>query len=140
MRVFAGRVFVVGSTNVDRTVPVPRLPGPGETVLGDAVRISPGGKGANAAAAAARSGAAVTLVSAVGADPDGEAARDTLRSEGVAIDAVAVLDGVPTGAALIITDVAGANLIAVAAGPTPTCAPLTWSARWRVWSPTTSCS
>jgi ribokinase len=116
VRVFAGRVFVVGSTNVDRTVPVPRLPGPGETVLGDAVRISPGGKGANAAAAAARSGAAVTLVSAVGADPDGEAARDTLRSEGVAIDAVAVLDGVPTGAALIITDVAGANLIAVAAG------------------------
>lgn len=116
MRVFAGRVFVVGSTNVDRTVPVPRLPGKGETVLGDAVRISPGGKGANAAAAAARGGAAVTLVSAVGADPDGEAARDTLRSEGVAIEAVAVLDSVPTGTALIITDVAGANLIAVAAG------------------------
>jgi ribokinase len=116
VRVFAGRVFVVGSTNVDRTVPVPRLPGRGETVLGDAVRISPGGKGANAAAAAARGGAAVTLVSAVGADPDGEAARQALRSEGVGIDAVAVLDGVPTGAALIITDAAGANLIAVAAG------------------------
>jgi ribokinase len=116
VRVFAGRVFVVGSINVDRTVAVPRLPGRGETVLGDAVRISPGGKGANAAAAAVQAGGAVTLVSAVGTDPDGEAARDTLRSEGVAIDAVAVLDGVPTGTALIITDAEGANLIAVAAG------------------------
>jgi ribokinase len=114
--VSAGRVFVVGSTNVDRTVPVPRLPVRGETVLGTAVVISPGGKGANAAATAARAGAAVTFVSAVGADPDGEAARDALRSEGVAVDAVAVLDGVPTGAALIITDAAGANLIAVASG------------------------
>jgi ribokinase len=114
--VSAGRVFVVGSTNVDRTVPVPRLPVRGETVLGTAVVISPGGKGANAAATAARAGAAVTFVSAVGADPDGEAARDALRSEGVAVDAVAVLDGVPTGAALVITDAAGANLIAVASG------------------------
>jgi ribokinase len=114
--VSAGRVFVVGSTNVDRTVPVPRLPVRGETVLGTAVVISPGGKGANAAATAARAGAAVTFVSAVGADPDGEAARDALRSEGVAVDAVAVLDGVPTGAALIITDAGGANLIAVASG------------------------
>ena len=111
-----GRVFVVGSTNVDRTVQVPRLPGPGETALGDAIRISQGGKGANAAAAAARCGATVVLVSAVGADADGSAARDSLSRDGVAVGAVAVLDDVPTGAALIVTDEAGANLIAVAAG------------------------
>ena len=109
-------MFVVGSTNVDRTVQVARLPGPGETALGDAVRISPGGKGANAAAAAVRSGATVVLVSAVGADGDGEKAIATLRSEGVAVDAIAVRDDVPTGAALIVTDPDGANLIAVAAG------------------------
>jgi ribokinase len=112
----SGRVFVVGSTNVDRTVPVPRLPGRGETVLGEAVRISPGGKGANAAAAAARAGASVTFISAVGADEDGEAAIATLRADGVDVGGVAVLDEAPTGAALIITDDEGANLIAVAAG------------------------
>jgi ribokinase len=112
----AGRVFVVGSTNVDRTVQVARLPGPGETALGDAVRISPGGKGANAAAAAARSGATVVFISAVGADADGEDAIATLRSEGVSVDAIAVREDVSTGAALIVTDAQGANLIAVAAG------------------------
>ncbi|MFZ1995808.1 MAG: PfkB family carbohydrate kinase, partial [Solirubrobacteraceae bacterium] len=60
-----GRVFVVGSTNVDRTVQVRRLPGPGETALGDALVVGPGGKGANAAAAAARAGATVVFVSVV---------------------------------------------------------------------------
>jgi ribokinase len=77
---------------------------------------SPGGKGANAATAAARAGGAVTFVSAVGADPDGEAALGALRSDGVSVDAVAVFDEAPTGAALIVTDAAGANLIAVAPG------------------------
>lgn len=112
----AGRVFVVGSTNVDRTVRVPRLPRSGETALGDALVVSPGGKGANAAATAAREGAAVVFVSAVGADPDGEHAIATLRAEGVGTDAVAVRDDAPTGAALIVTDAEGANLIAVAPG------------------------
>jgi ribokinase len=112
----AGRVFVVGSTNVDRTVQVPRLPRSGETALGDALLVSPGGKGANAAAAAARLGAAVVFVSAVGADADGEAALAALRAEGVGVEAVAVRDDAPTGAALIVTDADGANLIAVAPG------------------------
>jgi ribokinase len=112
----AGRVFVVGSTNVDRTVRVPRLPRPGETALGDGLVISPGGKGANAAAAAARAKATVLFVSAVGADADGEHAIATLRAEGVGVDAVAVRDDAPTGAALIVTDAEGANLIAVAPG------------------------
>jgi ribokinase len=111
-----GRVFVVGSTNVDRTVQVPRLPGPGETVLGDALVVSPGGKGANAAVAAARAGAMVVFVSAVGADGDGDTAIATLRAEGVGVEAVAVRGDAPTGAALIVTDAEGANLIAVAAG------------------------
>ncbi len=111
-----GRVFVVGSTNVDRTVQVPQLPRPGETALGDALAVSPGGKGANAAAAAARAGATIMFVSAVGDDADGEGALATLRAEGVGVDAVAVRDDAPTGAALIVTDAEGANLIAVAAG------------------------
>jgi ribokinase len=112
----SGRVFVVGSTNVDRTVAVARLPRPGETALGGALVVSAGGKGANAAAAATRAGATVVFVSAVGADADGEGAIATLRAEGVGVEAVAVRDDAPTGAALIVTDDAGANLIAVAAG------------------------
>jgi ribokinase len=75
-----------------------------------------GGKGANAAVAAARVGAAVTLVGAVGADDMGRAALDELRAEGVAVDRVAVLDGVATGVALIVVDGAGENQIAVGAG------------------------
>jgi ribokinase len=112
----AGRVFVVGSTNVDRTVRVTRLPRPGETALGDALVISPGGKGANAAAAAARAKATVVFVSAVGADADGEHAIATLRAEGVGVEIVAVREDAPTGAALIVTDAEGVNLIAVAPG------------------------
>src|SRR5437660_665455 len=104
-----GRVFVVGSTNVDRTVRVPRLPGPGETVLGDSLSVGPGGKGANAAAACARSGAAVTFVSAIGDDPDGASATAALRSEGMDVDAIAVVPGASTGAALIMTDADGSN-------------------------------
>jgi ribokinase len=111
-----GRVFVVGSTNVDRTVAVARLPRAGETALGDALVISAGGKGANAAAAAARAGATVVFVSAVGTDVDGEGAIATLRAEGVGVETVALRDDAPTGAALIVTDAAGANLIAVAPG------------------------
>jgi ribokinase len=107
---------VVGSTNVDRTVAVARLPRPGETALGDALVISAGGKGANAAAAAARAGATVVFVSAVGTDVDGEGAIATLRAEGVGVETVALRDDAPTGAALIVTDAAGANLIAVAPG------------------------
>jgi ribokinase len=75
-----------------------------------------GGKGANAAVAAARMGAAVTLVGAVGDDDTGRAALDELRAEGVGVDGVAVLDGVPTGVALIVVDAAGENQIAVGAG------------------------
>ena|SRR5690349_8863754 len=61
-------VLVFGSINVDLVVPVPRLPQPGETILGGSYELLPGGKGANQAMAAVRAGAAVTLVGAVGAD------------------------------------------------------------------------
>ena len=111
-----GNVVVVGAVNGDLVVAVDRLPGPGETVVGPEVARHGGGKGANAAVAAARAGAAVTLVGAVGADDIGRAAVDELRAEGVAVDAVEVLDGVPTGVALIVVDTAGENQIAVGAG------------------------
>ena len=111
-----GRVVVVGAVNVDLVVAAERLPGPGETVVGPRVEHFRGGKGANAAVAAARAGADVLLIGAVGADDTGRAALDELRGEGVRVDGVAVLDGVPTGVALIVVDAAGENQIAVGAG------------------------
>ena len=111
-----GRVVVVGAVNVDLVVTADRLPGPGETVVGPGVVHHGGGKGANAAVAAARAGATVTLVGAVGDDDTGRGALDELRADGVGVDAVAVLDGVATGVALIVVDVAGENQIAVGAG------------------------
>ncbi|WP_116051884.1 PfkB family carbohydrate kinase [Amycolatopsis palatopharyngis] len=112
----APEIVVVGAINVDFVVAAPRLPGPGETVVGPDLRRYGGGKGANAAVAAARAGAVTRLIGAVGADDTGTAALAELRADGVLVDGVAELDSVATGAALIVVDPAGENQIAVGAG------------------------
>ena len=109
-------VLVVGSINVDLVATVPALPGPGETVIGPGIERHGGGKGANAAVAAARLGARTALIGAVGDDDLGAGALRELTAEGVDVGAVAVLSGVATGAALIVVDDAGENQIAVGAG------------------------
>lgn len=111
-----GRVVVVGSINQDISVACDRLPGPGETLLATALYRGGGGKGANQAVAAARSGGAHTsMVGAVGRDADGAAMRAGLEAAGVDCAAVAEVDE-PTGTALITVDPAGENTIVVAAG------------------------
>jgi ribokinase len=112
----AARVIVVGSINVDLVVTLERLPAPGETVSGGRFSRHGGGKGANQATAAARLGAAVAMVGAVGDDDFGEEALALLREDGVDVGAVARLEGVPTGVALIAVDAGGENQIAVASG------------------------
>lgn len=112
----AGRVVVVGAINVDFVVVAPRLPGPGETVAGADLQHFGGGKGANAAVAAARAGALVRLIGAVGADDTGRGALDELRAEGVDTTGVAVVGNVATGVALIVVDTAGENQIALGPG------------------------
>ena len=67
----SGRVIVVGSVNVDQVITVDRMPGPGETVTGGHFEQHHGGKGGNQAVAAARLGAPVVFVGAVGADANG---------------------------------------------------------------------
>ena len=109
-------VIVVGAINVDLVVRAPRLPGPGETVVGPGVENFGGGKGANAAVAAARIGAEVALVGAVGDDDLGRGAVAELGADGIDMSDVATLHGVSTGVALIVVDPAGENLIAVGAG------------------------
>jgi ribokinase len=109
-------VVIVGSVNVDLVVAAARLPGRGETVLGRRLERYGGGKGANAAVAAARLGADVRLVAAVGDDVLGAEALVELRREGVDVASVQTVAGEATGAALIVVDADGDNQIAVGAG------------------------
>ena len=112
----SGRVIVVGSVNVDLVVRGERLPEPGETVIGGTFARFHGGKGGNKAVAAARLGASVALVAALGEDDFGDDAAAALEAQGVGTGAVVRLADTPTGVALILVDAAGENLIAVAPG------------------------
>lgn len=107
---------MVGAVNVDFVVAADRLPGPGETVVGAGLERHGGGKGANAAVAAARAGASTRLVGAVGADDTAASALGELREAGVDLAGVAVLEREATGVALIVVDREGENQIAVGAG------------------------
>ena len=108
-------IVVFGSINLDLIFPLPHLPAPGQTVLGPSMQIEPGGKGANQAVAAARDGAKVVMVGAIGRDALAEDAVELMRASGVDTTRVARIKGT-TGCAAICVDPAGRNLIAVASG------------------------
>ncbi len=111
------RIVVVGSTNTDLVTRVPRIPAPGETVLGGDLEIVAGGKGANQAVAAARLGGDVMFVARVGDDAFGKNALDGFRREGLNVSHVSVTPGAPSGVALIsVSDTTGENAIVVAPG------------------------
>ena len=112
----AGHVVVIGSINADLVVTADHLPSPGETVLGGRFAVHHGGKGANAAVAAARAGATVTMIGVVGADDHGEHGESALAEEGVDVSHVRRAEGEPTGVALIVVGPRGENQIAVAPG------------------------
>jgi ribokinase len=116
----APTVVVVGSVNLDLVARVERLPRAGETLPARGVSRHPGGKGANQALAAARLGAAVSLVGAVGADPFADEALALLRAEGVDLGRVATVEDRPTGTALIAVDDDGETTIVVDAGANAT--------------------
>jgi len=110
-------VTVLGSLNTDISLLVPHLPGPGETVLASAAAtIGAGGKGANQAVAAARLGAAVSMVGCCGDDEFGARLRAGLVAEGIGVAGLRAVPGVASGLALITVDPAGENSIAVAGG------------------------
>lgn len=109
-------VVVVGSLNLDLVVPVARHPAPGETVLGGDPARHPGGKGANQAVAAARLGRRVAMIGCVGDDDAGRVLTGALHENGVDTAGVRVVDGVPTGLALITVDERAENMIVVSPG------------------------
>ncbi len=108
-------IVVFGSINLDLIFALDHLPGAGETVLGPATRIEPGGKGANQAVAAARDGVTALMAGCVGRDALADGALATLREAGVDLSRVARGD-LATGCAAICTDPAGRNQIAVGSG------------------------
>ena len=113
-------VLVVGSINMDLVATTERLPLPGETVLGDHFLQTRGGKGANQAVAAARSGQRVVLLGATGSDAYGEACRTAFEEEGIDTSHIHRDEGRPTGVALITVDGRGENCIVVAPGANST--------------------
>lgn len=124
---FSFDVCVVGSANLDLVATVKQLPGPGETVAGDSYAEYPGGKGLNQAVAAARAGAKVAFVGAVGGDNAGVVLKAVLADDGIDADHLASSTQ-PTGRALIGVAATGENSIIVVPGanasvtgsPTPT--------------------
>lgn len=111
----SGRIAVVGSLNLDRTLVVHRLPQPGETVHATDSLESPGGKGANQAAAAARLGGDVGLIGAVADDAAGHTLREAATAAGVDVTRVGTLPG-RTGHATILVDEEAENVIIVDSG------------------------
>ena len=111
-----GPLAVIGAINVDLVVRGVRLPRPGQTVVGGTFERHFGGKGGNQAVAAARDGAPVALVGAVGDDELGHAAREALATEGVDVSRVRLAADVATGTALIAVNARGENQIVVAPG------------------------
>jgi ribokinase len=111
-----GLVVVVGSINIDLVVRVDRLPRAGETVAGGTLERHGGGKGANQAVAAARAGAEVRFMGAVGEDDFAEQALQELRHEKIDVSGVVRTPGVSTGVACVVVDERGENQIAVASG------------------------
>lgn len=112
----SGRVVVIGSVNVDLVVQADRLPAPGETVLGGRFSTHDGGKGANQAVAAARAGARVAIIGAVGADEHGARAIEALDREGVEASRVRRHEIEPTGVAIVAVGPRGENQVVVAPG------------------------
>jgi ribokinase len=117
----AVELTVVGSINVDLVARVPSLPRPGETLLAGSLERFPGGKGANQAVAAARLGAHVRMVGAVGDDAFADEALAGLRDAGVELDVARRGD---TGLALIVVDERGENQIVVVPGANGTVQPV----------------
>lgn len=117
------RVVVLGSSGFDLTIRLPRLPRPGETLLGGQLHTGPGGKGANAAIAAKRAGADVLFLTAFGDDDFGRQVRAHDLREGLDLTHAKVARGHANQVALIFVGEDGHNLIGVAPGASAELAP-----------------
>ncbi|WP_283588180.1 ribokinase [Limosilactobacillus viscerum] len=110
------KVTVVGSLNVDTTMKIKRMPLPGETIAAMGKSSAAGGKGANQAVSAARSGAQTSFVGEVGKDNGGQMMLKDLQDNGIDVSGIRENDQVGTGSAAILLDENGQNSILVYGG------------------------
>jgi len=112
----AGNLVVLGSINADHILNLESFPRPGETVTGSQYQVAFGGKGANQAVAAGRSGANIAFIACTGDDDTGERVRKQLASDNIDIAPVSVVASESTGVALIFVNGEGENVIGIHAG------------------------
>ncbi|MDD4108736.1 MAG: ribokinase [Prolixibacteraceae bacterium] len=110
------KILVIGSSNTDMVVKVPRIPSPGETVLGSDFIIAPGGKGANQAVASSRAGSEVVFIAAVSDDSFGKESVENYKREGIDTSYIKIKSETHSGIALINVASDGENSISVASG------------------------
>ena len=119
------KLVVLGSVNADHVLSVPRFPKPGETLTGSGYHIAYGGKGANQAVAAGRTGADIAFIACVGSDDIGARMKEQFSRDGMATQAVMAVEGTTTGVAMIWVSADGENCIGISAGAnaelTPVC-------------------
>lgn len=112
--------MVVGSANADLVLEVDHVVAPGETLLASASSRGAGGKGANQAVAAARAGADVAFIGAVGNDVDGELLRGALVTAGVEVTRLRTVEDAASGLAVVSVGADGENAIVVVPGANDT--------------------
>ena len=112
----AGKLVVLGSINADHILNLESFPTPGETVTGNHYQVAFGGKGANQAVAAGRSGADIAFIACTGDDDTGVRVRKQLASDNIDVAPVSVVTGESTGVALIFVNGEGENVIGIHAG------------------------
>lgn len=110
------KLCVLGSINVDHVIQVPYFPKAGETLTGSDYQIAFGGKGANQAVAAARLGAAVQFIGAIGDDAIGQTMKAAFAADGIDVQAIETIAQQSTGLAMIQVASSGENSIVIAAG------------------------
>lgn len=111
-----GRIAVIGSMNMDLVVRAMRAPEPGETLAGSDLQVIPGGKGANQAIAASRTGVETIMVGCVGADTFGSTLINSIIQANIDTRGVRVIEGISTGTAIIIVEDSGENRIIIIPG------------------------
>ncbi len=111
-----GKLVVLGSINADHILNVEQFPTPGETVIGKQYKVAFGGKGANQAVAAGRSGANIAFIACVGGDDIGARIRQQLAADRIDTRPVEAIADSTTGVALIFVNGEGENVIGINAG------------------------
>lgn len=110
------KLVVLGSINADHILNINQFPQPGETVIGQQYKVAFGGKGANQAVAAGRSGADIAFIACVGADDIGERIRQQLATDRIDTQPIEAIADRTTGVALIFVNAEGENVIGIDAG------------------------